>query len=264
MSVFWIILGLVIGSFLNVLVIRVNEEENFNSFLKGIVMGRSRCLLCHKEIKWYDNIPLLSYLILGGKCRHCKKSISIQYPVIELSTGMIWLLVWLLGGQYWFFGGLGGYLFTVSTYTLLLGLLVSDLRYMTLPDIFIYPLTIGFLLYRGLEFWGDWKTLVFYFISALGASLFFYIIWAVTRGRGMGFGDVEYAVPMGLMLGFPAVILGLMIAFISGGIIGVLAIFSKQKKLTSQIPFGPFLIFGTVVAIIWGKQIIWSYVGWWI
>ncbi len=264
LSLFWFFVALAVGSFVNVLVFRINEAVG------GILIGRSKCPRCRKQIDWHDNIPLLSFVLLRGRCRHCRKPISWQYPFVELTSGLMWIVVWWVGvhgalpnWSNWInltnLGWVGGYLWVVSVLTLLLALFVSDLRYMTLPEVFSAPL---FLLVLGMTIWTNWTNwanLSNFGLTGVATAGFFFVLWAVTRGRGMGFGDVEYGLIMGLLLGFPAVLVGLMFAFLSGAVVGVGLMLAGAKKLSSRIPFGPFLILGTLFGWIWGERV----VEWW-
>lgn len=247
------LVGLIIGSFLNVVVVRINEEDG--DVFRGILLGRSRCPKCRKQLKWYDNIPLLSFLLLGGKCRNCKKNISWQYPIVELLSGLIWVGTALLD-----YSGVN-YLVWVVIFSLLLALFASDTRYMTLPEVFSAPLLCLVIVNIVWGNWGNWIVMGQYLLTALLACGFFAFIWWITRGNGMGFGDVEYVFIMGLMLGPIKTIVGLMIAFLSGAVIGVILILLKKSKLKGIIPFGPFLIAGTVVALFGGEGIANWYLG---
>ena len=251
-------LGLVGGSFLNVVVLRVNRGENF-------IKGRSKCPRCGKKIAWFDNLPLLSFVLLGGKCRSCHKPISFQYPIVEATSGLVWFLSWLAykGGTLPFSGDLGILAFPVwvAILTLMLGLMVSDFVYMTLPDVFMYPLGIVSLGLVGYVFRGDWGEIGVRVLTGLVVALFFFLIWYLTKGRGMGFGDVEYALVMGLLLGFPAVLVGLMFSFVVGAVVGLGMVGVMKKGWKSKLAFGPFLIGGNILALYWGERILEWYMG---
>lgn len=240
--VFIFIFGLCIGSFLNVLIYRLPH------FLP--ITGRSFCPKCKKKILWYDNIPLVSFILLRGKCRTCHSPISLQYPLVELATGI--LTVYSI--QYAVFSGenlLNTFYYLLLLYALIV-VFVSDLRYQIVPDQVIYP-AIGISLIRQISLIGQgWSFL----LSGLGAGLFFLILHLVTRRRGMGMGDVKLAFLMGLVLGFPKIILALYLAFLTGAFVGVILILVGKKRFGEHIPFGPFLTSATLVSLFWGDEIL--------
>ena len=222
--------------------------EHGQSILKK---QRSFCDFCKKPLKFYDNIPLLSFLVYGGKSRCCGKKLPRYYPVVEVLMGIILVIT---NSQSYNFQ-MGGIMLLVlwSIWALLVFEAVFDIRKMMIPDATAIPLIVLAELRRRLlglsvsEWW-----------NALGAGLF---IWLLTKikikGRqAMGEGDALLAVFMGLFLGFPKTIVAFYVAFISGAVIGVGLIASKKKKEYSPIPFGPFLIFGTIIAYFWGAKII--------
>jgi len=250
------VFGIVIGSFLNVLIYRTVHEESW-------VFGRSKCPKCKKQIAWYDNIPLVSFFVLRGKCRHCKKQISWSYPFIELITGL--LFVW------WFFIGftffrLSSQPFTVlqpgfwlSVGVLLIVVFFSDVIYGIIPDIAVVGLTFLGLLYRLLLFYSGimypldfWRTLG----GALAAFLFLLALWYGTKKRGIGLGDVKFAFPMGLITGWPGIVLALFLAFTVGAVVALGTVVTGQKKLSSRIAFGPFLVVGLIATLVWGQEIL--------
>ena len=252
--------GLCVGSFLNVVVYRLNHNL---SPLKG----RSFCPKCKKKIPWRDNIPLLSFALLRGKCRFCHSPISWQYPLVELSTGILTVLVvFHLTGVgvaaspllRWLDGLLEGIIFhLLITYTLIV-LFVSDLRYQTIPDEAVYPamaLVFAFHLRGGLT---QWFRLGSVLMTAFGASLFFLVLVLATRGKGMGMGDVKLAGLMGLVLGYPKIIIALILAFLTGALVGVILVLVGKKRFEGQIPFGPFLTSATWLSLFWG-QTIWQF-----
>ncbi|PIR59747.1 MAG: hypothetical protein COU68_03940, partial [Candidatus Pacebacteria bacterium CG10_big_fil_rev_8_21_14_0_10_45_6] len=254
-ALFLFLLGAAIGSFLNVVIYRSNKEESW-------VKGRSYCESCGKQIAWYDNIPLLSYFVLQGKCRHCKDALSITHPAVEFLTGI--LFVW------WYFAIFMFFKLTQQPFVvlqpvfwlcvgiILLAIFIIDLRTMIIPNTLTIALFVIVLLYRvGLVTTGIMQVQDFWLavLSMIGAAAFFFGIWALTRGKGMGFGDVKLAAPLGLLLGWPAVMVWLFAAFIIGGVVGIGLLFTKKAKMKQAVPFGPFLIIGTFIALIWGSEI---------
>jgi leader peptidase (prepilin peptidase) / N-methyltransferase len=242
--------GLCMGSFLNVLIDRLPAGES-------AVKGRSHCDHCKTTLNWHELIPLLSFLIQGGKSRCCHKKLSFQYPLIELITGIgfVWLYQTSLinTSNHWSYI----LLMNLVIFSCLLVIFITDLKTFIIPDSMI-AISISATIAR-LLFSQDIIFILPNICSALGASLFFYFLYIGTRGRGMGFGDVKLALLLGLMTGFPGIIINLYVAFLTGAILGVILILYRQKSFKSQVPFGPFLIVGTLVTVLWQAQII----SWW-
>ena len=250
------VLGLAIGSFLNVVIYRTVHGESF-------VKGRSHCPHCMKKISWYDNIPLLSFLLLHGHCRHCKKTISWAYPTVEFITGT--LFVW------WFF--LSVFVFRLSqapfhflqpVFWLTVGVLLvfvffADVLYGIIPDGAVIALTGAAFAYRtalavsGVMRPQDYAMSV---ASAFGACFLFYVLWELTKRKGIGFGDVKFAFPLGLLLGWPNILVGLFLSFVFGAVFGIASLVLKKKKFGQTLPFGPFLVIGTVVTLMFGNRLV--------
>lgn len=231
------LLGLCFGSFINCLVYRLNHQVS-------ILKGRSFCPKCKKPIVWYDNIPVLSFVRLGGRCRWCHSPISWQYPIVELTSAILTLATFWLTNRIFINYQLSiiNLLFTYC----LLAIFISDLIYMTIPDeVVIFGVIVSLIF------------LISNLVSAAGAALFFYLLYLITKGKGMGFGDVKLALLMGLILGWPKIILALYLAFISGALVGVTLILTKRKKFGQVIPFGPFLALNTWITLLFGDRI-WS------
>src|SRR6266568_2589922 len=233
------ILGTAVGSFLGVIVDRLASKE-------AIWKGRSHCDHCRHMLHFFDLIPLISFFILGRKCRYCHKELSWFYPMIELTTG----LVFLAAGYAIFHNS--EYQLVLQPYQLLLLYyfsLIGALLVILFPYLSFSPLEKQLL---GLQ-----TNILSIVLSAIGAGGFFFLLFAVTKGRGMGFGDVVYAFLMGFTLGFPRVIMGLYIAFVTGALVSIALVLLRKKKFKGgTIPFGPFLVFGTFVSLFWGIQLI--------
>ncbi|MFC1711951.1 prepilin peptidase [Patescibacteria group bacterium] len=252
------ILGLCVGSFLNVVIYREVKGKSW-------LWGRSFCDKCKKQIAWYDNIPLLSYILLSGKCRYCKTKISPQYPFVELLAGFqfVWIY-FLIKSNVDFFARFEGFYSMISLLLwLVLGacfltIFVADLKYQIIPDTAIIFGIVTAILKVIVDYRYTGMADFSVFISSFIAGLFFLSLIYITKGKGMGFGDVKLVILMGLILGFPRVIIALFIAFLTGAIIGVILILIGNKKLKSRIAFGPFLILGTVLALGFGEQI-WTF-----
>ena len=222
---FLFILGLIVGSFLNAIIFRLEKKE---SALKG----RSYCPHCKHSLSWQDLIPVLSFVLLKGQCRYCAKRISIQYPLVELATAVIFIFI-----------GLNFYLLVIAS--LLIILFVYDLRYYILPDKILFPAIIIVILFRIFEFvkFENWslnienlEPLINPLSVAILASAFFFALYYVSRGRAMGFGDVKLALFMGFFLGWPNILVALFVAFVVGAIIGIGLIALQKKGLKSEIP----------------------------
>ena len=241
-----ILFCLILGSFLNVVILRFDE-------LKTIIKVRSHCPKCKKNLAWYDLIPFFSYVVLAGRCRRCKKSISIQYPLVEAGTAIIFVLLYWQFGLTFQFGALAiisALLIIIFTYDIL-RLLVADI-----------------LIYLGLFVWFVFLLIQYGLIesdpSAIFNSLyggiilggFLSLLVLVSREKWMGKGDITLGVLLGTIVGFPNVILAGLLAFILGSIVGVLLILNKKKSLKDKVPFAPFLITATWITLFFSSQII--------
>jgi prepilin signal peptidase PulO-like enzyme (type II secretory pathway) len=236
------VLGICIGSFLNVAIDRIPSGES-------IAKGRSYCDHCKKTLRWYELLPIVSWVLQGGKCLRCKKTLSIQYPVIELITG--------LGFVYIVHTLPSSLIISISSFiifSVLLVTLVVDLKYELISDVHmaIVFIATSILHYTSLQ---SISSVIPYLLAGLGASLLFFFFWAFSGGKAMGFGDVELAFILGFLAGFPAIVFGLYIAFLTGAVLGVILILKGNKTLKSHVPFGPFLIAGTGIAMLYSVQI---------
>ena len=237
MIIFIFVLGLIVGSFLNCVILRTYKGESF-------IVGRSYCPKCKHDLKPWDLIPVLSYLILRGKCRYCGNKISSQYPLVELSTAIIFSFVYLQVGL------TSEMIYLLAIMAIFIVIFVYDLKYYIIPDKFVFSGIILSAIWVFLT--GD---ILITFASAIGASLFFFLIWFFSKGLAMGFGDVKLAFLIGLLLGWPNVIVGLFLGFFFGAIIGTISLLINQKNLKSEIPFAPFLLSGTFVALFWETRL---------
>lgn len=241
MNVGIFLLGLSIGSFLNVLADRFPRDE-------GVITTRSHCDYCHHTLSPFDLIPVVSFFYLRGKCRYCKKKLSWYYPGGELLTGSLFVITYLVVGTT-SFPTLFFSLFIVSA---LIVIFFSDIKYSIIPDKIVYPAFVSTVLFQLLV---NFHMISQYVFSATGAGLFFLALFLVTKGKGMGFGDVKFAVLMGLILGFPGIVYSLYIAFLTGAAVSLILILWKQKTLKSTIPFGPFLVFATLLVFLFPQAI---------
>lgn len=233
---FVFVFGLCVGSFLNVVIVRLQTGETLG--------GRSHCPRCRHRLAWIDLVPVISFLVLYGACRYCKTKISLQYPLVELSTGLIFLFIFVFFASHMLF-----WFYIASS---LIVIFVYDLKHFIIPDKILFPaIMIAFLF----DIANDPFMITSYFTAAALASGFFLVIYIVSRGRWIGFGDVKLAILLGLLLGWPAIITGLFLAFWLGAIAGIILMVAHRGKLKTQMPFAPFLIMGTCGALIWGSTI---------
>ncbi len=239
------IIGLAIGSFLNVVIYRMKE-------LDTIINTRSHCPKCKKEIPWYDLIPFLSYIMLGTRCRYCKSPISWQYPVVEISTALLFMLTFHQFG----FTLYSSILLLISCF--LIVIFVYDLKNLIIPDEMIWPAIIIALIYwvSFSAFSHQLSALTNPLLGGIVGGGFIGLLVLITKGKGMGVGDIKLAFLIGLIVGFQAVILALFMAFAIGALWAVFLLIGKVKKLKDALPFAPFLIIGFYIALFWGEKII--------
>ena len=204
--------------------------------------GRSYCEQCKHTLSYWDLVPLFSFLFLHGTCRYCKVKLSYYYPLSELLTGFVFLLVYLTIGT----SSLPQLFFYVYIASSLLVIFLADIKYGIIPDKIVYPALFFTLLFQVMT---NTSLLMHYIFSSIGAGGFFLSLFVITKGRGMGFGDVKLAVLMGLLLGFPSIIYALYIAFLTGAFVSLILILWRKKEIKSTIPFGPFLVFGTSIVL---------------
>ncbi len=272
-AIFIFSLGLSIGSFLNVLIYRFPRNES-------VVATRSYCPDCKKELRWFELIPLLSFIWQGGKCRSCQNRISWQYPVVEFITGTLFVFTFYLifSLSSLAFSRIANAEFLISklfdlgylwfVVSVLIVVFVTDLRYYIIPDKVVFPAIAVALLYNLFRNWdssfgfrlSDLRSLAtdsFWgpLIAGFFVSFFFLSLVVVSHGRWMGMGDVKFAFLMGLLLGFPKIFVALFLAFLFGTIVGILLIAAKKKTMQSQLPFGTFLTLATFLGLFWGDPI---------
>ena len=242
MELIFFLFGLFIGSFLNVLADRLPNGEN-------VLWGRSRCDWCKKTLRWFELFPLISFLIQKGRCVRCHKKISWQYPLVELGTafGFGALSIALLHSPLLLLAAL---IIFCSFFVIF----VADAKYQIIPDSMIVASSLGSLVWV-LQTSSVAHTVVNVCVGAVSA-LFFYVIWHVSRGRGMGLGDVKLSGILGFFLGFPAIVFALYGAFLTGAAAGVILMITGHKTLKSKIAFGPFLLFGALVATVFDQALL--------
>jgi len=237
MYVFIFLLGISVGSFLNVCILRIPAGES-------IVTGPSHCPRCGRRLKWYELIPIFSFLALRGRCSGCKAAISAQYPLIEALNGFLWLLVFYREGP--------------SAYCALSCLLVSalvviaviDARTMEIPS----GMTIFLVILGALSAALDYHYLLSHILGFLAVSLPLYLVYLITRGRGIGGGDIKLLAGCGLFLGWKLVILGFFFGCFAATFVHLLLM--AFKKAGRTLSFGPYLSAGMFFALVWGADLI--------
>ncbi|MDX6246305.1 MAG: leader peptidase (prepilin peptidase) / N-methyltransferase [Frankiales bacterium] len=253
----WVaVLGLIIGSFLNVVVWRLPRQENLSH-------PGSHCPRCQHPIRPYDNLPVLSWLLLRRRCRDCKAPISARYPAVELATGALFLLIaWRIGWHL----SLAGYLFFTAT-GVALALIDYDVK--RLPDALTFPTYVVAIaaLAADSAHRGQWSQFA-RAVEGMAALFAFYLATrvlgtALMKKTAMGLGDVKLSGILGLLLGWlswGALVVGAFAGFLVGALGGIALIASGKGKLATRIPYGPYMLLGALVGILWGAQIAHWYV----
>ncbi|MDP4007178.1 MAG: prepilin peptidase [bacterium] len=263
--------GLMVGSFLNAFLYRLEVQQGLRSVAPkrektglSVFQGRSFCPHCGHQLSWQDLIPLVSFVMLRGRCRYCKGKISLQYPFVEFACGLLFVATFSFVME-----NLLSVSFPQALYILylwavvsaLLAVFVYDLKHYLIPDKILYPaislvllwqVLLQFQVVENLLSVSFWEAL----LSGLGATGFFLAIYLLSKGRAMGFGDVKLALFMGLFLGFPNILVALAFAFGAGALVGLVLIALKRKTMRSEVPFGPFLVLGTLVVLFWGETLV--------
>lgn len=228
---FLFILGLIVGSFLNVLGLRWNSGLSIG--------GRSFCVVCKKKLHWWELVPVMSFVGLRGRCSECKTKISWQYPLVELWTGLIFISVPI---------------FTIPIFCIYVVITIYDLRHKIIPDALSYSAIILAIVYR---LFIVHSSLLDWFAGPI-LFLFFASFWFFSRGRVMGLGDAKLALSGGILLGFSQALSAITLAFWIGAVVSLLLmlffrLFKGEKRLTmkSEIPFAPFIILGVWISLIY-------------
>lgn len=261
-SLLFFALGTVVGSFLNTVAYR-------SVYGGSVFSGRSFCPRCKHDLSTRDLIPLVSYFTLRGRCRYCSKKISVQYPIVEAATGIVFAFVFL----YWFqsiesftyhasritfldYFGLVYLLFLVS---ILIVLAVTDIVDGLLPNSVVLPSIVIvasyklFLLFAGNH---TLSSLSLDFLSAFLAAAAFFAIVYLSKEKALGGGDVKLIFLLSLIVGWPILLLNLFLAFLTGGIVAVMLILLGKKRFGQSLPLGPFLNLGTFISIFYGQQLL--------
>lgn len=243
------VIGAAIGSFLNVCIYRMPNNES-------IITPASHCPDCNKNILWYDNIPLLSFLLLGGKCRHCKKRISLQYFIVELLTAIVFVFL------YSRFGICVKFFVYALVFSGLIAASFIDLKHQIIPDeISLGGIVVGLLinvLYPSLHGFSNFKqALIFSGLGMLAGGAVLYVTGIIGdlifKKESMGGGDIKLLAAIGAFLGWKTAILVFFIAPLFGAVVGLII---KFRKKISLIPYGPFISLATFISVFWGKAIV--------
>lgn len=243
--IFLFILGLCFGSFLNVLIDRLPEG-------KSVIRGRSYCDHCRHKLAWYDLVPVLSFILLRRRCRYCRKKISWQYPIVELTSAFLFIFTLTSMNRFievtnsYFYYYLLYYLVIVSG---LLVIFVTDLKYRIIPDEILIVQIVSALFF---QFIFQTHMLLGNILTGIIFFLLFLLLVVVTRGRGMGLGDVKLAFVMGLILGFPKIIVAFYLSFLTGAVFSLILVLGRVKSLKGTIAFGPFLAMATTITLFYG------------
>jgi prepilin signal peptidase PulO-like enzyme (type II secretory pathway) len=273
---FVFLFGAAIGSFLNVVILRLHSGKTLG--------GRSECPNCKHQLEVLDLIPILSYLLLSGKCRYCKHKLSPQYPLVELLTAVSFSLVFLASSQNLIqlpnILNLTSLIFNLFIVAVLIVISVYDLKWGIIPDKIIIPASLVAFAYQILFFVFSVSTQTTLssrglldersqgfltsfemtplpnLLTAFGIGLFFFLIILFTKGKGMGGGDLKLSILIGLALGWPLAIVAIFLGFLTGALGAVMLILLGKKSLKQTVPFGPFLALGALLTILVGKEIL--------
>lgn len=239
-----------LASFFNVVIFRTAKEESF-------AKGRSKCEHCHKQITWYDNIPLFSFLMLKGRCRYCHKEIALSYFLTEFAAfilGFVFALVlirlpWLQSFSLW---QLISYFLI---FFVLMFALLADLQYLIVPDFFVILLSILVVVAQVLM-GANWllPILAVVFSTAFFSGLYF-LAKKILKKEALGLGDIKLMVPIAFLLSWPKILISVFLAFIIGGIFAMLMLITGKKKVGQALPFAPFLILSALISFFFGGAI---------
>jgi len=261
--------GTVLGSFLNVVILRFNTGKTLG--------GRSQCFSCGKTLSWYELLPVVSFFFLRGRCSRCKSGIAIQYPLVELTSGALTLFLFLKffpAGIFESFFVLRSlfFIFSLLLWLSLLVVFVYDVRHKIIPDTFsvLFFVSATALTYLIAREAGDYHVFVNHAVSSLILGGFFFLLWFFSGGRAMGFGDVKLSLGIGMYLGIAVGLSAIAFAFWIGALYAVIRLLYQKLKvmgtgrlssggntltMKSEVPFAPFLIIGTLLAFILGSDV---------
>ena len=260
-SILIFLFGLCIGIFLNVVIFRVLSGESLR--------GRSHCQKCLKTLRWYELFPLASFVWQKGRCRSCQEKISWQYPLVELITAVLFLLIF----QH-FYGNWAEMILWIVVASAFVVLFFTDLKEYILPDVIVIPLIAVLFLYRTFQsfYLGSFDFFANFVIASFLIALPFFLFYAISGGRmirtgifkieWMGMGDSKLIFLAGLLLCWPKILIAVMFAVFLGSLWGILLMFLKKFTLKSAMPFGPFIILGAFLSLYFGDIIYEWYINW--
>lgn len=247
--------GLIIGSYLT------SYTYRFTGIFGGVIKGRSRCPKCKKIIAWYDNIPVLSFSLLKGRCRNCGKKISLRYPLTEFFTALCFVSFFFFynscPGESPFCSwskvlGVSALPFFFSVSFFLIAVLVIDFEHQIIPDNLAYYLFTGVFILIILTSNGNLYQIL---LTSFASGLFFLALNLITKGRGMGLGDAKLALSISLILGWPYSAVWIFLSFIIGAVFGLALIFLGKASFGKKIAFGPFLVLSFFLVLFFGDKI---------
>lgn len=258
LPIFIFLFGLSLGSFLNCVIYRLRQN-------KSPLYGRSFCPNCRHQLSWFDLIPVFSFIFLKQKCRYCRQKISWQYPLVELSTAVLVIIIylklnWQLPSAN--FQHLISFLILTVFTCFLIVIFIYDFKYYLIPDKISAPGFIIVFILQIINFLFSnqnkniYQFLLYLLLAGLLGGTFFLIQFIISRGRWIGGGDIRLGLLMGLMLSWPNILVGLFLAYTIGSFITLPLVVLGRKKLKSEIPFGVFLTIGAYIALLWGDEII--------
>lgn len=255
LAILFFCLGASIGSFLSVVIYRLHSKQ------KGIFLGHSFCPNCKKRLTASEMIPLFSYIINKGKCRHCHLPVSSHYLLLEIASGLVFLVLYFRFPFIFFnaesavinWPGALSLLLNIIYSSLLMGIFFFDLKYQKIPDLMLFPFMaialIGGLILGKPDF-----------ISMIIAIVIAIVIFGgqilLSKGKWLGEGDLYLTVGMGLMLGYQKFLLAVAVSYLIGALISIVLLIKKEAKMKSHIPFAPFLVLGTFFALFFGEEFI--------
>lgn len=260
---FLFIFGLAVGSFINVIALRYRPGQRLE------ISGRSRCPVCRKQLVWYELIPIFSFLFQKGRCRHCGHKLSLQYPIVEILSGLIFILAPLkladsanlIGSTIWILIFLLFLLFSIIDFRQLIipnqiNLSLAILGIVLIISNFQFPIFNSFLGHYSMIFGLRENIWLNRLLAALLGMSFFGALIIFSRGKAMGWGDFKLVGALGLIFGWPDILMILILAFIIGALFSVLLLIQKKKKIKEAVPFGPFLAIGASLTFFFGYQIV--------
>ncbi len=251
-SIFFLVLGAIIGSFLNVVILRINTGKGLN--------GRSGCLSCNKQLHWHELVPIISFFALRRRCSGCESKISWQYPLVEISTAILFFAIFLKQLPVIYFTpvlGIIGLIFYLAIWSILVVIFVYDLRHTIIPNKLVYLFAALAFILNLIQIPFDLWLQTPYLMDIFAGFIFFipfFCLWFFSGGRLIGLGDGKLALGIGFLLGFVSGLSALILAFWIGAIFSViLMLFSRLNinnhniTIKTEIPFAPFLIIGTLI-----------------